>query len=111
MIPYLKYLSHFEPTGNHSTDSAVRLYCHRDRSTPIGVRFVPSLPDAEAHEGPATAHIAERWHHEAQHLDVLTLRVEPGRFRTKRLSAGNMQAATSKFAEGAWNLCRGSSNA
>ncbi|KAK8075675.1 hypothetical protein PG997_010338 [Apiospora hydei] len=43
--------------------------------------------------------IAEALHNETQHLGLRTLLVEPGRFRTKLLSAGNMQAATSKFPE------------
>ncbi|KAK7983384.1 hypothetical protein PG989_010786 [Apiospora arundinis] len=43
--------------------------------------------------------IAESLHQEVQHLGIRTLLVEPGRFRTKLLSAGNMKAATSKFDE------------
>ncbi|KAK7961759.1 uncharacterized protein PG986_002584 [Apiospora aurea] len=45
--------------------------------------------------------IAEALHNETetQHLGLRTLLVEPGRFRTKLLSAGNRQAATSKFPE------------
>ncbi|KAK7987139.1 hypothetical protein PG988_002127 [Apiospora saccharicola] len=47
----------------------------------------------------ALAGIAEALHNETQHLGLQTLLVEPGRFRTKLLSAGNMQAATSQFPE------------
>ncbi|KAK8121827.1 hypothetical protein PG984_010497 [Apiospora sp. TS-2023a] len=47
----------------------------------------------------ALAGIAEALHNETQHLGLQTLLVEPGRFRTKLLSAGNMKAATSQFSE------------
>lgn len=43
--------------------------------------------------------MAEALHNETQHLGIRTLLVEPGRFRTKLLSAGNMQAAESKYTE------------